>query len=189
MVANKLRLYLAYFKRTNPSGANPERYHVSFMICPKKPKDNEPNARILHAVDFLDKNRKLRQIWRFEAKDSSPRTIMLSGVMLLGKLEPAITPEIIEEVLTKIYIPPTDADASGADWRCTNWVWASLEILAEERIIPRFDGTGQDLWNVGVNFVNGATNGNGIPVHDDWLYTCDMSGRQIDSEIGPYVRK
>lgn len=62
---------------------------------------------------------------------------------------------------------------------------SSLQLLQHERVIPELPGSPSDLWETGRAFVEAKTNGN--PVHGAPLYTCDTSGNDIASEIGPLM--
>jgi hypothetical protein len=58
--------------------------------------------------------------------------------------------------------------------------------LAAEGVIPQLIGSAQEVWEKGLIFVEDKTSAkDGFSVHNEWLYTCDMSGKEITSEIGP----
>jgi hypothetical protein len=55
-----------------------------------------------------------------------------------------------------------------------------------EGVIPTLPSSAQEMWDTGHSFVEGKTAAaDGYPVHSEWLYTCDTSGKEITSEIRP----
>ncbi|KAF8882044.1 hypothetical protein CPB84DRAFT_227263 [Gymnopilus junonius] len=116
MARNKLRLYIAYYQRL-PSPRQPEKYHTSFILMPKMPKTDSPKSAIVyHVTNPLDVNL-LKAVWKFEPKNSLPRTGKLTGLMLLAKIPPEIGPANIEDILNQVPLKQDDDS-----WWCHNWV-------------------------------------------------------------------
>ena len=65
-------------------------------------------------------------------------------------------------------------------------VLCSLQRLIAGDVIPPLPSSVQETWDTGRSFVEGKTAAaDGYPVHSEWLYTCDTSGKEITSEIRP----
>ncbi|KAF8155482.1 hypothetical protein B0H34DRAFT_496544 [Crassisporium funariophilum] len=183
MKGNKLRLYLGYWRRP-ATATNPAKYHVGLLLMGKKPGNNAPDCRKCHATNPIDPITKV-QTWRFNTDLTKSRTVKLAGVMLLGKVPPEVTPEGLEEILKKVYVP-TPEKAGKINWRCRHWVAEALERLEAEGIIPTLPSPASEVRDTGASFVDVKTAAaDGLSVFRDWLYTCDMTGKEISSEIMP----
>ncbi|KAF8884273.1 hypothetical protein CPB84DRAFT_1713077 [Gymnopilus junonius] len=183
MTGNKLRLYLGYWRRQE-SDVHPGKYHVSLLLTAKKPRNDLPTAKRYHAVNPIDCETKT-EIWKFEILQTEARTTKLAGVMLLGKVPPDVTMEGIEEILKKVHVP-TPEEAQKINWHCRHWVLEALEGLMVGGVILTPPSSPQEMWNTGRSFVEDKTaRVDGYPVQSKWLYTCDMSGKEISSEIRP----
>ncbi|PPQ64857.1 hypothetical protein CVT26_002575 [Gymnopilus dilepis] len=180
---NKLRLYLAYWRRQE-SELNPGRYHVGLLLSPKDPKNTDDEAIIYHAINPIDKEAQ-KQVWKFEDKKSKARTSKLAGVMLLGKISRSISTERITAMLATVNVP-TPEEANKTGWRCRHWVLDAIDLLADGNILPPLPSSAQDLWKLGFDFVESKTReteGRSNPTVR--VPTCDLSGQEIRGELGP----
>ncbi|KIM42610.1 hypothetical protein M413DRAFT_26639 [Hebeloma cylindrosporum] len=174
MTGNKLRLYLAYYRR-NPTPNQPARYHTSFIVAPKNPQVTD-YITVLHVTNRLDR-RTLTQLWKFESKTSQARTNQLTGLMLLGKVPPNFTVENITQILTTIPVKQEE------DWWCHDWIMEAMPALVENGIIPKLSDP-QEVLNTAYEFVETATQGS--LSKDQPVPTCNIVGRRVASEFGAF---
>ena len=131
MAGNKLRLYVAYWRRT-PSKTSNQIFHTGLLLIPKNPQNDERTTARYHVVNRIDPGTKL-ETWMFEPTlQLLPRTNKLSGLMLLGKVPPEFTAEGIEAILRTVHIPTpqelANIEARGDTWRCRYWVADALNV-------------------------------------------------------------
>ncbi|KAF8155480.1 hypothetical protein B0H34DRAFT_713450 [Crassisporium funariophilum] len=183
MAGKKFRLYLGYWQRS-ATDTNPARYHVGLLLMGKKPGNGPSECRRYHVTNPIDPNTKV-ETWTFDIIITRARSVRLAGVMLLGKVPAEVTPEGIEEILSKVWVP-TPEEAGKINWRCHHWVAEALERLEGEGIIPTLPSPASKVHDTGAGFVDVKTAAaGGLQVFRDWLCTCDMTGKEISSEIRP----
>lgn len=84
---------------------------------------------LYHATNPIDRET-LVETWKFEPRETEPRTARLVGCMLLGKVPPKFKVEAITELLRKVHVPSPE-EAQAENWRCRHWVLDALVVSTQ----------------------------------------------------------
>lgn len=120
---NKDRIYLAFFLRGRQPGET-IKYHTGLIIAPKNPDTSTRYAYRYHANNnrFLDNG---SVEWQYEINDVQSRTHRCVAYVLLGKRQPTVTLEQLDEWFKAVPLVQGDPN-----WRCRHWAWAAMDVCA-----------------------------------------------------------
>ncbi|KAF5371023.1 hypothetical protein D9615_010037 [Tricholomella constricta] len=162
---NKDRLYMALYIRNAREGD--VRYHTALLRIPKGTGlgDISPSAYCYHAVnDIVDG----KEVWVYKALPTRPLSVKLRALLFLGKME--ISASDLEQTLKQV---PVVQD--NPNWRCHDWIWAAMKLLAEKGIIDPLPRQPQDLWHAAITFADENS------IVDGLVPTCATDGERIKS--------
>ena len=111
---HKRRLYIAYYTRPTLSPGDPHRYHSGLLTF----RNSKSDATVFHATTSPGSP------WQFEAKVIAPRTMRLVCLLYIGKLDHAITDDVLVGLLGT-HIPVNNIDPN---WNCLDWVYDALTV-------------------------------------------------------------
>jgi len=111
---HKRRLYIAYYVRPTLSPGDPHRYHSGLLTF----RTAKSDATVFHATTASGSP------WQFEAKVIAPRTMRLVCLLYIGKLDHAITDDVLVDLLGN-NVPVNNVDPS---WNCLDWVYDALTV-------------------------------------------------------------
>ncbi|KAJ7190767.1 hypothetical protein GGX14DRAFT_46440, partial [Mycena pura] len=118
---NKKRLYIAYYTRG-----------TALLLAPKKPSFMAYDTIRYHAFDTVLRSGQV--VWQYQEQSVVSRTDKLVAVMLLGKLHPSWTKDLISKwlrtvpvvqynMLLPVAVPVVQYNMSH------HWVWAAIDTL------------------------------------------------------------
>ena len=118
--SHKRRLYIAYYVRPTLSPGDPHRYHSGLLTF----RTAKSDATVFHATTSPGSP------WQFEAKVIAPRTMRLVCLLYIGKLDHAITDDVLVDLLGN-NVPVNNVNPN---WNCLDWVYDSLRVRIHTRL-------------------------------------------------------
>ncbi|KAF8530522.1 hypothetical protein BU17DRAFT_79312 [Hysterangium stoloniferum] len=183
---NKNRLYLAFYDVKEQTEG--DRYHIALVLIPKNPAPRGTDSWIFDVKTAFTIN---GPAWELRCAETRNRNFQLAALVLLAKLPNALNGERLAEILTSV---PILQDTP--DWKCTDWVWAAMQVGASLLISSGVLGIDspkrlidQKILNLmlepeiimdnGRRFVEGH-----VPIDlKKPVPTCDITGKDIKPEV------
>ncbi|PPQ75618.1 hypothetical protein CVT24_010986 [Panaeolus cyanescens] len=181
LVVNKRRMYIAFYIRNNHKDDQSDiKYFTALHLSPKNPLPEELSTIRYHVIDAIDPDSDNEGLmWVYRPEKIQTRLPILVGLQLLGKVAHEFEEDQIEDMLRGVTISP---DVNDKSWRWHHWVWDAVKVLAENNVITLPQGeTPKSIWKKGYAFCEQREFDPRKPVP-----TCDMSGKEIPSEIGAF---
>jgi hypothetical protein len=118
MTGNKRRVYMAFYPGGNSSSEGVP-FHTALLVTPKNPDvgSQQDDSWRFHIGTIG------QHVWGYKPETTRARSLRLGYVVLVGKLEPEIDIDNVQELLAGVPIVQGDPN-----WRSRHWVWAAVQV-------------------------------------------------------------
>ncbi|KAF8816290.1 hypothetical protein BYT27DRAFT_7184130 [Phlegmacium glaucopus] len=187
---DKRILYIAYFIR-QPSAAVPVPFHSALFVVPKRANAMEQfqNCTRLEAVNSVlpDPARTGTgiEVWEYTKGSCHPRPARLAGLQKIGKLSNTYNDDVLNALFLPILPEPMPVGKMPPGWRCHDWVTSAIQLLANAEAIALNDRTAAGIYQSGLDALIERKKTVNLLDCTQPVFTVDMDGNEISSQIGP----
>ncbi|KAF8816284.1 hypothetical protein BYT27DRAFT_7184119 [Phlegmacium glaucopus] len=187
---DKRILYIAYFIR-QPSVAVPVPFHSALFVVPKRANAMEQfqNCTRLEAVNSVlpdpARTGMGTEVWEYTKGSCHPRPSRLVGLQKIGKLPNTYNDDALDALFLPILPEPMPVGRLRPGWRCHDWVISAIQLLANTEAIALNDRTAAGIYQSGLDALIERKKTVDLMDHAQPVFTVDMDGNEIPSQIGP----